>query len=54
MILSVLFLLMSVCVKLVSFWNWEVTLLTGIENLFLGDLGLESILLFGIPSLCSW
>lgn len=46
LISSVVFLLMSMCVKLVSFWNWAVTLLTDFENLFLDDLGQESILLF--------
>lgn len=46
LISSVVFLLMSMCVKLVSFWNWAVTLLTGFENLFLDDLEQENTLLF--------
>ena len=51
LISSVVFLLMSMCVKLVSFWNWAVTLLTGLENLFLDDLGQESICYFGLTFL---
>lgn len=40
------FLLMSTCVRCVSFWNRAVTLLTDFKNIFLDDLRQESILLF--------